>query len=323
MKKLLIFFLTIASLHVSKAAEYNVSVQGLDIYLITNQPGGVPLGSLNLIFNYTGPDPTGITGAPGFTTGYNPSVGIGGGLNPGQFFIFFQVGPGTLINTTYTKIATITGPTSFAFAVGDVNNTVVEPSPFTEITYNGLILPLEWLSFKATPITNDGANKVALAWETASEKDVVDFNVERSDDGKVFTKIGAAIPATNKVTKSSYTAYDDKPLTGVSYYRIRQTDTDGKTTVTKIESVTLNSKKAVGKFTFYPNPIQKGTPLSILTDVQGGYDFKVIDMTGRVMYNQKLQGSTELKGLNLAGGTYLYEILSGEQRVSGKIFVAE
>ena len=202
------------------------------------------------------------------------------------------------------------------------NSLTLVPLDVAPVT-SQIVLPLEWLSFKATPITADGANKVALAWETAAEKDVVDFNVERSDDGKVFTKIGVAIPAHNKVTKSSYTAYDDKPLSGVSYYRIRQTDVDGKTSVTKIESVTLNSKKAVGKFTFYPNPIQKGTPLSILTDVQGGFDFKVIDMTGRVMYNQKLQGNTELKGLTLAGGTYLYEILSGEQRISGKIFVAE
>lgn len=212
----------------------------------------------------------------------------------------------------------------------DQTFTEVLDENFTLVIYDGLasngsiVLPLEWLSFKATPITTDGANKVALTWETASEKDVTNFNVERSDDGKVFTKIGASIPANNKVSKSSYTAYDDKPLSGVSYYRIRQTDVDGKTSVTKIESVTLNSKKAVGKFTFYPNPIQKGTPLSILTDVQGVYDFKVIDMTGKVMYNQKLQGNNiELKGLSLAAGTYLYEILSGEQRVSGKIFVAE
>ena len=324
MKKILIIILTIASLYTSKAqGEYGVSVQGLDIYLISNNPGGFPLGALNLIFNYSGPEPTGITGAPGFTSGYNPSVSTNN-LPAGQFNIFFQYGPGTLINTTLTKIATIAGPTSFTFLfeVGNVNNLVVNTGT-VDVPYNAAILPLEWLSFKATPITTGEANKVALAWETASEKDVSDFNVERSDDGKVFTKIGAAIPANNRVTKSSYTAYDDKPLTGVSYYRIRQTDVDGKTSVTKIESVTLNSKKAVGKFTFYPNPIQKGTPLSILTDVQGAFDFKVIDMTGKVMYNQKLQGNTELKGLNLAGGTYLYEILSGEQRVSGKIFVAE
>ena len=207
-----------------------------------------------------------------------------------------------------------------------VSNETLAPPGVTldDAIVSTIVLPLEWLSFKATPITADGANKVALTWETASEKDVINFNVERSDDGKVFTKIGAAIPANNKVSKSSYTAYDDKPLNGVSYYRIRQTDVDGKTTVTKIESVTLNSKKAVGKFTFYPKPIQKGTPLSILTDVQGVYDFKVIDMTGKVMYNQKLQGNNiELKGLSLAAGTYLYEILSGEQRMSGKIFVAE
>ena len=330
MKKILTVILTIVSLYISKAqGDYNVSIQGLDVYLISNQyvvPQGFTLGSLNLIFNYTGSTPTSASPTSPDFSGYSPAITIGNGSNGllvGQVGVFFPIGsPAGRINTAFTKVFTINGPTSISFAVGDANNIVVD-DVFTNVPFNATVLPLEWLSFKATPITAEGSSKVALTWETASEKNVTDFNVERSDDGKVFTKIGAAIPANNKVTKSSYTAYDDKPLTGVSYYRIRQTDADGKTSVTKIESVTLNSKKAVGKFTFYPNPIQKGTPLSILTDVQGEYGFKVIDMTGRVMYNQKLQGNTELKGLTLAGGTYLYEILAADQRVSGKIFVAE
>ena len=268
---------------------------------------------------------------------YEPFT-VKGNLPGNQFSLNTSLNSGGAITITTTGIVMGTATFTKIPGLSPVNITVDVSSglsevyevvgPFNLVPHGGpqsgtIVLPLEWLSFKATPITTEGSSKVALTWETASEKSVTDFNVERSDDGKVFTKIGAAIPANNKVTKSSYTAYDDKPLNGVSYYRIRQTDTDGKTTVTKIESVTLNSKKAVGKFTFYPNPIQKGTPLSILTDVQGAFDFKVIDMMGRVMYNQKLQGNTELKGLTLAGGTYLYEILSGDQRVSGKIFVAE
>ena len=185
------------------------------------------------------------------------------------------------------------------------------------------LLPVEWLTFKANPINTSTGTKVALDWTTASEKNVKNYEIERSEDGKVFKKIGEELEATNTVGNHSYSAMDEKPFLGVSYYRIRQTDYDGKTSITKVQSVNLSNQKSKGKFTFYPNPIQKGTPLSILTDVPGEYSFKVIDLTGRIIYNAKLQGNAELRNMTLAGGTYLYEILSGDQHISGKIFVAD
>ena len=323
MKKILFILLVLFCCSVVKAQNFAIEITGNQMFLVVNP--AFTFGTVYIEFSYLGTQPT--TG----NTTLNPVLAAATHTlfysnNGGNRILTVEFGDGSVVvpaAPTRFLLATFNGGTTNIVPIPTSMNTDCYDATFVQYIYDAIILPLEWLSFKATPITADGANKVALAWETAAEKDVVDFNVERSDDGKVFTKIGAAIPAHNKVTKSSYTAYDDKPLSGVSYYRIRQTDTDGRTTVTKIESVTLNSKKAVGKFTFYPNPIQKGTPLSILTDVQGGFDFKVIDMTGRVMYNQKLQGNTELKGLTLAGGTYLYEILSGEQRISGKIFVAE
>ena len=185
------------------------------------------------------------------------------------------------------------------------------------------LLPVEWLTFNASPINTSTGTKVALDWSTASEKDVKNFEVERSEEGKVFKKIGEEIAASNTAGNHNYSALDEKPLTGVSYYRIRQTDYDGKTSLTKIQSVNLSNGKSKSKFTFYPNPIHKGTPLSILTDVQGEYSFKVIDLTGRIVYNAQLQGNAELENLKLAGGTYMYQILSGDQNLLGKIFVAE
>ena len=185
------------------------------------------------------------------------------------------------------------------------------------------LLPVEWLTFKASPINTPTGTKVALDWTTATEKNVKNYEVERSEDGKVFKKIGDALPASNTVGNHSYSALDEKPLLGISYYRIRQTDYDGKTSITKTQSISIANEKSKGKFTFYPNPIQKGTPLSILTDVQGEYSFKVIDLTGRIVYNAKLQGNSELENMILSGGTYLYQILSGDQHITGKIFVAD
>ena len=190
---------------------------------------------------------------------------------------------------------------------------------------SNLALPLEWLSFNAKVVKYEETQlQVALEWVTADEKDVQNFSIERSEDAKTFYTIKKDIAANNTPGKHTYSDIDNRPITGISYYRVRQTDYDGKSTVTKIQSVSLSEQKTIGKFVFYPNPVRRGTPLSILTDVQGEYTFKVIDIAGRIVYFAKLQGgNTELKNLSLKGGTYFYEVLSGSQHINGKILVAE
>lgn len=263
----------------------------------------------------------------------SPNTGITGPL------FFAGLGPSLPLMTPTERIAPTvhyiktSGVISFTIILAEVTepNLINPRFPIdreldpdcSDISNIQSLLPLEWLSFKANPINTPTGIKVALDWSTASEKDVKNFEVERSEDGKVFKKIGEPLPASNTVGNHSYSALDEKPLSGISYYRIRQTDFDDKFSLSKIQSVNLSNQKSKGKFTFFPNPIHKGTPLSILTDVQGEYSFKVIDLTGRLVYNAKLQGNAELENLKLAGGTYLYQILSNDQSLLGKIFVAE
>ena len=112
-------------------------------------------------------------------------------------------------------------------------------------------LPVELLSFTATPISEE--NKVLLHWSTASEKNNDYFVVERSKDGIEFRPIGRIKGAGKSNAIIDYKFTDEAPLTGVSYYRVKQIDYDGTFKYTGIRAVQLNNNS---NFVVYPNPVK-------------------------------------------------------------------
>lgn len=108
-------------------------------------------------------------------------------------------------------------------------------------------LPIELLSFDAIRVRG----VVDLTWVTASEKNNDYFTIEKSRDGIQFEFVGKMKGAGNSSSVLSYDAQDIKPYEGISYYRLKQTDFDGKFTysnLVKVDSYTAND------FTVYPNP---------------------------------------------------------------------
>ena len=87
-------------------------------------------------------------------------------------------------------------------------------------------LPVELILFTATNTARQG---VALHWVTASEKNSHSFVVERSADGKIFRSMGTLAAAGSTQARTAYDLTDEQPLSGTSYYRLRQVDLDGTT----------------------------------------------------------------------------------------------
>lgn len=107
-------------------------------------------------------------------------------------------------------------------------------------------LPVEWLDFEVKNINNEAE----LNWSTASEKNNDYFTVERSVDGKNWTPLVAIEGAGNTNSTSHYSWTDKNPLSGDSYYRIKQTDYDGRKDYSDIKSLNI----AANKIELYPNP---------------------------------------------------------------------
>lgn len=170
--------------------------------------------------------------------------------------------------TDYTKllVAHYTGGTwqneGNSNITGDNNsgtvtaNGVSSFSPFTlgtsDVTVNAL--PVELTEFKATPDPEE--NVVHLFWVTSSELNNDYFTVERTKDLKEFEEVAQVTGQGTTNQRTEYHETDYNPYEGVSYYRLSQTDFDGKREYFDLKKVLLEldgSTKDID-VQLYPNP---------------------------------------------------------------------
>ena len=152
------------------------------------------------------------------------------------------------------------------------------------------VLPVELVSFEA----NLNIDKVELHWVTASEETNELFTIERSQDGIIFEEILQVEGAGESSNRIEYFDIDYEPLTGISYYRLKQTDTDGKFTYSAKVFVDYLGTNLLGQagtdIKIWPNP-NEGTHLNIQMN---GYEpenevlFVVTDIVGREYYSKVL-----------------------------------
>jgi hypothetical protein len=175
-------------------------------------------------------------------------------------------------------------------------------------------LPIQLKSFEAKPM----ANKVDIQWVTASELNNDYFTLERSSDGQEFAEVVRIPGKGTKQTESSYDFLDDRPIIGRSYYRLKQTDFDKKSSYSKIVLVEL----ALGQnpeVVVYPNPTTEET-FSVQMNgfiPEESVQVKLSDSMGRILFTEQTTvSSSELHEIRinkagLAPGVY---ILSVRQR---------
>ncbi|HSY76009.1 MAG TPA: hypothetical protein VK890_04085, partial [Bacteroidia bacterium] len=109
-------------------------------------------------------------------------------------------------------------------------------------------LPITLVSFDAQP--NDLGN-VNCTWTTESQINNKVFTIERSADGNHFDSV-TSVPGAGTTSQTlSYSAIDENPFNGTSYYRLKQTDYDGHYSFSDIVPVNISSKTGVSVF---PNP---------------------------------------------------------------------
>ena len=115
-------------------------------------------------------------------------------------------------------------------------------------------LPIELLTFTAKPVDN---KYVLTSWETASEVNSDYFTIERSKDASEgsWEYVGTVDGAGNSTTVLDYSLQDKTPYQGTSYYRLKQTDYDGKTETFEKVTVEIKSINDTPQFLVYPNPL--------------------------------------------------------------------
>lgn len=112
----------------------------------------------------------------------------------------------------------------------------------------GSALPLKW----GPVLVYRGQGKTIIEWTTMQEKNVTYFDVQKSTDGNNYTTVIANIPATNTLSEQKYRK-EDVYTTDRIYYRIKQTDIDGKFSFSPIASIAAKSND--DQLLLYPNPV--------------------------------------------------------------------
>lgn len=139
--------------------------------------------------------------------------------------------------------------------VDEVSNTIFwnGVTSFSDITGVGEEeeLPVELVSFKAS-LQNE---HVKLDWKTLSETNNDYFGVERSSNGFDFIEIGRMQGAGTSRSFIDYAFIDENPLQGLNYYRLKQTDFDGKFAYSDVVGISL-SKAGLYAMSIYPNPVE-------------------------------------------------------------------
>jgi hypothetical protein len=137
-------------------------------------------------------------------------------------------------------------------------------------------LPVELLFFEVEgngPVVN-------MTWATASEQGNDRFNVERSADGSEWIDVVEVTGAGTSNQLLQYSAVDEQPLTGINFYRLRQTDLDGTMTWSDVRSLMRTITEADGPFVS-PNPTDGPVVLSWPAGTPLPEHIQVLDASGR------------------------------------------
>lgn len=176
------------------------------------------------------------------------------------------------------------------------------------------ILPIQLTSFTAKPENQ----KVKTAWITESETNNDYFIVERSADARFFEEIGKVNGAGTSHHTNHYTFTDQKPLPGVSYYRLKQTDFDGHYSYSDIKAVSFTETDGFSLDLTY----RDGNDLNLVYNSISPYILvEIFDVLGKRVFTEVAEnyGGRSVLNPNLGRGAYVVRISAGEKWDSGKI----
>lgn len=178
-------------------------------------------------------------------------------------------------------------------------------------------LPVELLSFRAEG--RQGA--VDLFWSTASETNNDYFTVERSKSGTEWENVTQIPGAGTSNVKIDYTATDDGPYSGASYYRLRQTDLDGQYSYSGVVRIVIPVEDAL---IVHPNPTRGS--FTILAPFKFNHDqVQLFNTAGKpvaVSMQLKSSGSEAvIDSGSLPPGVYILQVSDGFVRKFCRIVV--
>lgn len=196
----------------------------------------------------------------------------------------------------------LSGSPTFDLVAGTLSYTGYSGSfsPFG-VGESNFILPVSWLSFTGTA----QGKTIVLNWATASESNNDHYEIERSANGVQYTTIGEVAAAANPTIRNDYQFTDINPISGTAYYRLKQTDLDGRFRYSTVIAVNYTGN---GGFELRVIPGSGLVGLIVPATVSGKADVMIYDAQGRQLQRQTVVAGQQTLTLNAGSSNTIYLI---------------
>ncbi len=347
--------------YVGATGSYDFPVGNIDAYELANMNITSGNTASNFTVNFSNPANATGTGLPLIEGGTYDAIVNCGGISPtvgnangGVWTFTPDVGSANYNMTLYgrnydnanSSICTIlkrttAGPGSWGFngtfgscayisGVVTCNRTGLSGFSQFAIGRSNTPLPVELLRFNAVPENSN----VKLLWTTVTEINNDYFTVEKCKNECAFDnyenwEVVATIDGAGTSNQTiDYTTYDLSPYSGISYYRLKQTDYDGASKYSEPVAVEFNNAEQQS-VNIYPNPNDGSFFISLKGyDINENVHIILNNSIGSVVFSSDIitDDNGDYLGMfkpvfHLSKGVYLLEITTQRSLSNEKIIV--
>ncbi|MFA6923797.1 MAG: T9SS type A sorting domain-containing protein [Bacteroidales bacterium] len=215
-----------------------------------------------------------------------------------QFYATWDSGSNTNANISIVNQNTIA--TGNDFGLDDISFIPCELDP----------LPIQIGSF-GLELSKEGY--VIINWNTFTESNNDYFTVEKSKDAIAFEPVATVEGAGNSIENINYSSIDQEPYQGISYYRLSQTDYDGKKTIVIMKPV----KNDISNLRVLTN--DNTNSITIYSNYCN-INIMLYDIQGNLVLNTKLD-SKMFEISNLTHGMYILKLSNDKINDTRKIII--
>lgn len=169
-----------------------------------------------------------------------------------------------------------------------------------------VVLPVTWMDLLATVDENRNAT---IAWSVGSEQNNDHFDVLMATDTEpYFTPVGT-VPSLGNTDHQRFYSYD-LPLkqAGMYYFRIRQTDFDGRFSYSAISSLEIKEE------TLFVSQLPGASMVKFSHQLEEGTIVSLYDLTGRLTSRQELTEPTSQVDFGPLSGLTGYIVVEQSDR---------
>jgi uncharacterized delta-60 repeat protein len=168
-------------------------------------------------------------------------------------------------------------------------------------------LPTTLVSFNAKKLSDE---QILLQWKTTNEQALKQYEVERSTNGRDYSKVGTSVIARNSTQSNEYQLIDySKWNETTRYYRLKMIDNDYQYRYSSVIVINNNKKSTIS---FYPNPTKDQLFIDIAGSNLINSRVSITDQNGRMVKSVMLSGSVNAVNISdLSPGVYVVRLADG------------